>query len=125
MSDPKSQGSRFNDGKLPFDLIPPEAETAIATVLRFGAIKYGPRNWEKGLSWAQTYGALRRHLSAWYQREEDDAESGLPHLWHALTNLAFLATFHCRDAGTDDRPLRYPAETADPESSRVLHYGDF
>jgi len=35
-------------------------------------------------------GALYRHLEAWRDGEEVDTESSMPHLWHAMTNLAFL-----------------------------------
>lgn len=97
------QGLRYNEGKLPFHLIPPEVEVALAAALLYGAQKYAPRNWEKGLSWSETYASLRRHLNAWYSGEEFDYESDLPHLYLALANIAFLLTFEERGVGTDDR----------------------
>lgn len=100
----KTQGIRYNTGKLPFELIPPEVEVALVKVLKMGAEKYAPRNWEKGLSWTETYGSLRRHLNKWMGGEDVDEESGMPHLYHVLANAAFLVTFHDRGTGTDDRP---------------------
>lgn len=34
--------------------------------------------------------ALYRHWLAYLGGEERDEESGLPHLWHLATNVAFL-----------------------------------
>lgn len=98
------EGSRYNQGKLPVGLVPPEAIKGMAEVLDFGAQKYAPRNWEKGMSWTQTYESLMRHLLAWFQGEDRDPESGLLHLHHVLCNAAFLTTFNARGIGTDDRP---------------------
>lgn len=101
---PSSGGLRFNEGKTPFHLIPTEVEEALAKVLQMGADKYGARNWEKGLSWSETYSSLRRHLNKWFSGEDIDPESGLPHTYHILANSAFLVTFSERGIGEDDRP---------------------
>ena len=98
-------GKRFNDGKPPVELVPPEAIWAMAAVLGAGMKKYGPRNWEAGMSWTICYGCLLRHLLRWMQGEELDRESGLSHMAHVLTNAAFLVAYQERQAGTDDRPV--------------------
>ena len=42
-------GRKFDDGKLPYDLLPPEFLEGTAAVLGFGAQKYSARNWEIGI----------------------------------------------------------------------------
>lgn len=96
-------GLKFDAGKPRYDLIPPEIEEAIAKVLTFGASKYGERNWELGMNWGRTYAALRRHMAAWWSGENTDAETGMPHTWHAACCIAFIVSFEARGVGTDDR----------------------
>lgn len=97
-----SGGVKHDEEKLRFDLIPPEAEAALASVLTYGAKKYGDRNWEEGMKWNRVYAAVRRHMNAWQQGEACDEESHLPHLHHALTGLAFLVTYDARQIGEKD-----------------------
>lgn len=63
----------------------------------------GARNWEQGFAWGRSDAALKRHLTAWEAGQDNDPETGLPHLWHVLANAAFLVTFEARQIGTDDR----------------------
>lgn len=81
---------KFDEGKPRYDLIPPLAVEAAAQVFGFGAAKYGDRNWEQGLDFGRLKGALHRHVEAWWMGEEDDPESGLPHLGHAMCCLMML-----------------------------------
>lgn len=83
---------KFDSGKLRYGLIPPEATKALAEVLTYGAKKYKPNNWKNGEP-DRYVDALYRHLEAWRAGESHDDESGLPHLSHALTNVAFLLWF--------------------------------
>jgi hypothetical protein len=84
-------------------LIPPSAEKALAEILTFGARKYEDRDWEQGITWGRVYGAARRHLNDWWNGEDNDPESGLSHLKHALCNLAFLIEFFETHQELDDR----------------------
>lgn len=95
--------AKKDDGKPRMDLIPPEALMALGEVLGFGARKYADRNWEQGMDWGRFVGAAMRHFVAWQAGEDEDPESGMPHLWHVLTNIAFLTAFEVRGAGNDDR----------------------
>ncbi len=98
-----SEGVKYDDGKLPLDLIPPEAIFALGAVLQFGAKKYGMRNWEKGMSWSRVFAALMRHLWAFWRGDTSDEETGYSHLYHALACIAFLLTYEERKIGIDDR----------------------
>ena len=85
---------KFDKDKLRYGLIPPIALRAIASVLTFGAEKYRANSWQDLENGKERYtDALYRHLEAWRSGEVFDEESGKPHLWHALTNLAFLVWF--------------------------------
>jgi deoxycytidylate deaminase len=110
---------KFDDNKLRYDLIPPgvlkqiarhytdnpksthiatmvdelvpyEAIQAMEDVLRYGAKKYKPNNWKEVDDPQRYVAALYRHLEAWRGDEVFDEESGLHHLHHAITNIAFL-----------------------------------
>jgi tRNA(Arg) A34 adenosine deaminase TadA len=81
---------KFDSGKLRPDLIPATTTRALAEVLTAGARKYKPNNWRECTDLTRYEAALKRHLLAHDEGETHDAESGQPHLWHAITNLAFL-----------------------------------
>ena len=113
---------KFDDGKIPFELLPEDALEAVARVLRFGAKKYAARNWEKGILFSRLYGALRRHGVAWFQKREDlDPETGEPHLAHLACEALFALALYLRNRkDLDDRPTLQspptPPDTAKPRS---------
>lgn len=82
---------KHDNGKARWDLIPMREVEQGIKVLTFGAKKYGPNQWqglEDGTN--RYFAALMRHLCAWRAGELIDAESGLPHLAHALCCLWFM-----------------------------------
>lgn len=103
-SDVWPEGRKDDTGKLPYHLLPPELMEQVATVLEFGARKYEPRNWEKGMAWSRVFSALMRHMWAWWRGEPADPETGFSHLAHAGCCLAFLIAYEQRQTGVDDRP---------------------
>ena len=108
-----TEGRKDDGGKIRMELLPPELMFSVATILTFGAEKYEARNWEKGMSWGRVFGALMRHLWAWWGGKgpttksfllgDLDEETGHSHLWHAGCCLAFLIAYEERQIGTDDR----------------------
>lgn len=98
-------GWKQDGGKARMDLIAPEMLVGVANVLAFGAEKYSERNWEKGMSWGRCFGALMRHMWAWWGGEKADPETGFSHLHHAACCLMFLIAYEERKTGTDDRKL--------------------
>ena len=104
----KPEGRKNDAAKLRLELVPPEAVTALGAILTYGAAKYEDRNWEKGIKYSRVYGALMRHLTAWWGGEHDDPETGMSHLWHAMACVSFLTSFEARGMdrtqGLDDRP---------------------
>ena len=99
-----SEGVKYDGDKTPYHLIAPEFLEGTGKVLRYGAIKYAPRNWEKGMSWSRPFSAMMRHMWDWWRGEDRDPETGMSHLWHAACCLMFLMAYEQRNAGTDDRP---------------------
>jgi len=103
-----SGGRKDDNGKLPYHLLAPEFLEGTAEVLAFGAAKYAPRNWERGMAWSRPFSALMRHMWAWWRGERADPETGISHLYHAACCLMFLAAYEARKAGADDRPEATP-----------------
>lgn len=77
----------------------------VHAVLVYGEKKYSAWNWAKGMSYSRCFNAALRHLwTWWWLGEENDPESGLPHLAHATCCIMFLRGMQRRRTGTDDRP---------------------
>jgi len=87
-----------------FDLIPYDALWQVALVFGKGAEKYADRNWERGYEWSKSFAALHRHLALFWQGEDIDDESGLPHMAHVTWHSLVLLSFMLREAGVDNRP---------------------
>lgn len=98
------EGRKDDEGKTRFDLINPDFLFALSDVLTYGANKYGARNWEKGMKWSRVFGALMRHMWAWWKGERYDSETNLSHLAHAAACIMFLVAYEMRQMGEDDRP---------------------
>ena len=103
--DVSAEGTKADDGKIPLDLLAFDALEGTASVLQFGAKKYAPRNWEKGIAFSRVFAALLRHLFAWWRGEDVDPETGLSHLHHAACCIMFLQAYTIRKTpDVDDRP---------------------
>lgn len=85
--------AKADAGKLQLTLVPRQIIRDIAVVRMYGNQKYpegGPENWRQ-IKPERYRDALMRHLLAYLDDPAGkDDESGLPHLWHAACNLAFL-----------------------------------
>lgn len=103
---PMAEGRKDDAGKPRFELLAPEALEGTASILTFGARKYSDRNWEKGMKWSRVFGALMRHLWAWWNGQQLDTETGESHLHHAACCLMFLQAYEARMVGEDDRPQK-------------------
>ena len=105
-----SVGLKYDEGKLRYDLLPPEAIKAIVRVLTYGATKYAPRNWEKGIAYSRLLAASRRHEAAWEMGEDIDTETGIHHLAHkACCDIMLLSQELWGMDEFDDIPSRVAA----------------
>lgn len=84
------EAMRFNEGKPQFSMIDLTCFTDCAKVLAFGAKKYEPGNWRKGMPIGKLLDSLLRHVAAIQRGELIDPESGLPHVAHIQANAMFL-----------------------------------
>lgn len=91
---PSEQGCKDDSAKRRYSLLPKGAVNSVVDVLEFGSKKYADNNWQK-VPDAKTryYDAAMRHLDAWFNGDLKDAETGLPHLAHAICCLMFLMWF--------------------------------
>ena len=97
-------GEKKDTGKLPLELLPVDVLEEVAKVLQFGANKYAANNWRGGIAYSRVYGATLRHLFAWWRGEDNDAETGLSHLAHAICELCFALAYILRlRSELDDR----------------------
>lgn len=96
-------GKKFDQGKLRYDLIPGDSLEWLVKVYTMGADKYDDENWREGMSWKRIFGAIMRHLWAWFRGEDIDKESGLPHLAHATWGCFTLLNYMRTHPDKDDR----------------------
>jgi hypothetical protein len=85
----KAHGNRYNDGKLKWSYVHFKSLEPMVRVLMFGAQKYEPFNWQKGLKKDEILESMQRHLAKLIDGEANDAESGLSHLGHIQCNAMF------------------------------------
>lgn len=100
----------IGDTKAPLHLVPPALLISAAEALSNGAAKYGPYNWRDYPIQAHAYyAAVLRHLTAWWDGEDDSADAGISHLAHAVAGLAILLDSIGLGTLVDDRPKAGPA----------------
>ena len=85
------QEAKADDGKPILSLVPKEIIYEIEKTRRYGVGKYkDPDNWKR-VEIERYHQALLRHtLAVWDDIQARDKESGLLHLSHIATNVAFL-----------------------------------
>jgi hypothetical protein len=96
-------GQKFDAGKIEYHYYSPYAFEQVNAVLTFGAKKYAAHNWRGGFAWSRPFNACMRHMWAWWRGEDNDPETGLSHLAHAMCCLMFLLEFTLTKKHLDDR----------------------
>ena len=85
------QTIKSDKGKIRPTLVPRQIIRAIAVVRGYGLEKYGDAECWQAVEPERYRDAAYRHWLAYLDDPNGvDRESGLPHLWHMATNLAFL-----------------------------------
>jgi len=70
-----------------------------------GGLKYGRHNYRViGVRGSVYFDATFRHLSAWWEGEDLDPDSGIHHISKAITSLVVLRDSMIRGNWVDDRP---------------------
>lgn len=87
-----------------FDLIPSHVLHQLAELYGRGASKYSARNWELGYEWSKSFAALMRHAWLFWEGEDNDQETELPHMLSVAFHAFALVHFMDNHPDFDDRP---------------------
>lgn len=102
--------------RLDLSLWPDAASAYGALAMTEGDLKYGGYNFrDTGVQSSVYVAALRRHIAKWYNGEEADPKTNVPHLANAIACLGVLIDSIVQGNLNDDRP---PAQS-------VQLYADF
>ena len=89
--------AKADDGKPRPTLVPVSLINAVTAIREYGTAKYhDPDNWRQ-VEPQRYRDALYRHWLAYLGGEQNDQESGYPHLWHLACNVAFLIELEGHD----------------------------
>jgi hypothetical protein len=79
----------------------------VVRVLEFGAKKYAPGNWARGMPWSVCFTSAMSHLTKLIAGMDKDEESGLSHIAHFACNVLFLLAYRDVFPEGDDRFLGF------------------
>jgi hypothetical protein len=94
MQKSENKGEKQSLNKVPYNFIAPIFLEDFALVLEFGAKKYEPYNWTKGLELEEISASIMRHLAQIRKGEFIDTETNLPHAAHIACNAMFISELH-------------------------------
>jgi hypothetical protein len=100
---PPDKALRYNTGKPKWSLVDFESLLPMIEVLEYGAEKYAPHNWKKGLPVSEIVDSLLRHTTSFMAGEDLDPESKKLHVGHMMCNLMFLVYTLQHHPDFDDR----------------------
>lgn len=98
-----SEGIKHDQGKPDLSFVSRLLMEEIAKVREFGARKYSSDNWRKGFKLKRSIAAALRHIMAFKDGEDNDEESGLCHLAHAMCCLEHALWDFRKHPQNDDR----------------------
>jgi hypothetical protein len=95
--------------RVPFSTVPANVTAEVGLAMLEGALKYGRHNYRSiGVRASVYYDAAMRHLARWWEGEDIDPDSGLPHLVKALASLYVVRDSELMGIMVDDRPPSPP-----------------
>lgn len=97
------QAIKNDDGKFDPTMLSLEMIELVSRVRMFGAKKYSRGNWKKGFKQTRSLAAALRHLYAYLGGENNDPESGLSHLGHAICCIEHCLYDSIHHPENDDR----------------------
>ncbi|AAN01726.1 endolysin; inhibits RNA polymerase [Mycobacterium phage Quink] len=97
--------------KVPYSTIPARVVAEVGLAMMEGALKYGRHNYRvSGVRASVYYDAAKRHLDAWWEGQDIDPDSGLPHLVKAIACLVVVRDSEIQGNWEDDRPPSTPGD---------------
>jgi len=120
---PTNPKDRAATDRIDLSLFPDTAVVYGALAMTEGDCKYGAYNYRPGGVQAHVYvAACRRHLAKWWNGEDDDPKTKIPHLGNALACIAILIDSIECGVLKDDRPPRVDMERLiDGVRAKVKH----
>ena len=103
MDNNEDRAVKHDEGKPDFTQISWELLEAHGRVREFGAKKYSRNNWKKGFKITRSLAAALRHIFKFLGGEDNDTESGLNHLGHAVCCLEHALYDFIHHPENDDR----------------------
>lgn len=104
---PSNPKDVIGSGKLPLELVPDTGVMYAALSFLEGALKYGRFNWRvAGVRNSIYVAAMRRHLAKYWNGEDVDLKTGVPHLSSVLACAMIILDAQVCGKLTDDRPPR-------------------
>lgn len=97
--------------KAPFSTVPAQVIAEVGLAMLEGSLKYGRHNFRSvGVRGSVYYDAALRHLTAWWEGQDFDPDSDLPHIVKAIACLAVLRDSQTQGNWVDDRPPKTPGD---------------
>lgn len=117
---PTNPKDAIGSNKLPLHLWPASATALGCLGMLDGMLKYGRSNFRAiGVTASIYVDAAQRHIAAWFEGEEEDPDSGVPHIAHALACLAIIVDSMAAGTLNDDR--MYPGKYREFVSNLTPH----
>lgn len=80
---------RYNEDKRKWSLVHFKSIEPMVEVLEYGAKKYAPENWKKGLDKKEILESMMRHLASLMDGDTLDEDSKCKHIGHIMCNAMF------------------------------------
>lgn len=120
-SKPTNPKDAIGSGKLPLHLVPDSISVAAAMAFAEGASKYGAYNWRAaGVRTSIYVAALRRHLTKFWNGENCDPATGVPHLASVIACAGIILDADLCGKLNDDRPPVADMAAAMAEAEAVI-----
>lgn len=95
--------------KVPLSTVSAPVMAEVGLAMMEGARKYGRHNYRvSGVRASVYYDAVMRHLMSFFEGENTDPDSGLPHVVKAIACLVVLRDSQIQGNWVDDRPPKTP-----------------
>ncbi len=118
-SNPKDQAATT---RIDLSSFPTSAVAYGALAYVEGGLKYGEFNWRVAGVLASVYiAAGKRHLDKWWNGEEEDLKTLVPHLANAIACIAILIDAIESGKLVDDRPPKQSSSLYDRFEAKVAH----
>lgn len=104
---PSNPKDAMGIAKAPLATVPAPVLLELGVAMAEGAMKYGRHNYRAiGVRASVYYDAVLRHMTAWWEGENVDPDSGINHITKTIAGLVVIRDAMMRGNWVDDRPPR-------------------